>query len=107
MSHDPSHSHSHRYYDPSHLEHFGEIGTARAGLAEKFFAWYGAVMGDGADLGLRIGYSFEDELVGIYYYLGRAYEALQNRASAVEFYDRVFSLDINFADVTDRLRELR
>jgi pilus assembly protein FimV len=49
----------------------------------------------------------EDELVGIYSYLGRAYEALQNRASAVEFYDRVFSLDINFADVTDRLRELR
>jgi hypothetical protein len=25
----------------------------------------------------------------------------------VEFYDRVFSLDINFADVTERLRELR
>jgi tetratricopeptide (TPR) repeat protein len=49
----------------------------------------------------------EDELVGIYYYLGRAYEALDNRASAVEFYDRVFALDINFADVTERLRELR
>ena len=26
---------------------------------------------------------------------------------AVEFYDRVFSLDINFADVTERLRTLR
>jgi len=25
----------------------------------------------------------------------------------VEFYDRVFSLDINFADVTERLRTLR
>jgi tetratricopeptide (TPR) repeat protein len=49
----------------------------------------------------------EDELVGIYYYLGRAYEELNNRASAVEFYDRVFALDINFADVTERLRELR
>lgn len=49
----------------------------------------------------------EDELVGIYYYLGRAYEALENRTSAVEYYDRVFSLDINFADVTERLRELR
>ncbi len=49
----------------------------------------------------------EDELVGIYYYLGRAYEALENRPSAVEYYDRVFSLDINFADVTERLRELR
>jgi tetratricopeptide (TPR) repeat protein len=51
--------------------------------------------------------TIEDELVGIYYYLGRAYEQLQNRDSAVEFYDRVFSLDINFADVTERLRELR
>ena len=49
----------------------------------------------------------EDELVGIYYYLGRAYEALDNKPSAVEFYDRVFALDINFADVTERLRELR
>ena len=49
----------------------------------------------------------EDELVGIYYYLGRAHEELQNRESAVEYYDRVFALDINFADVTERLRELR
>jgi tetratricopeptide (TPR) repeat protein len=49
----------------------------------------------------------EDELVGIYYYLGRAYEQLENRDSAVEYYDRVFSLDINFADVTERLRQLR
>ncbi|MGE0160064.1 MAG: tetratricopeptide repeat protein [Gemmatimonadales bacterium] len=49
----------------------------------------------------------EDEFVGIYYYLARAYEALDKKESAVEFYDRVFSLDINFADVTERLRELR
>jgi tetratricopeptide (TPR) repeat protein len=49
----------------------------------------------------------EDELVGIYYYLGRAYEELENKVSAVEYYDRVFSLDINFADVTERLRDLR
>lgn len=49
----------------------------------------------------------EDDLVGIYYYLARAYEALDDKPSAVEYYDRVFSLDINFADVTERLRELR
>lgn len=49
----------------------------------------------------------EDELLGIYYYLGRAYEATGKKESAVEFYDRVFSLDINFLDVTDRLRSLR
>lgn len=49
----------------------------------------------------------EDELVGIYYYLGRAYEELEKKDSAVDYYDRVFALDINFADVTERLRELR
>ena len=49
----------------------------------------------------------EDELVGIYYYLGRAHEELENKDSAVDYYDRVFALDINFADVTERLRELR
>ncbi len=56
---------------------------------------------------LQVKAGVEDELVGIYYYLARAYEALDKKDSAVEFYDRVFSLDINFADVTERLRELR
>ncbi len=49
----------------------------------------------------------EDELLGIYYYLGRAYEEQGENRQAVEFYDRVFALDINFADVTERLRVLR
>ena len=49
----------------------------------------------------------EDEMVGIYYYLARAYEHVGRNDSAVEFYDRVFSLDINFMDVTERLRALR
>ena len=52
-------------------------------------------------------YEVEDELMGIYYYLGMAYEAVGNKDQALEFYDRVFSLDINFADVTERLRALR
>ena len=56
---------------------------------------------------LKIHSGVEDEFVGIYYYLARAYEALDKKESAVEYYDRVFSLDINFADVTERLRELR
>ncbi|MDZ7780318.1 MAG: tetratricopeptide repeat protein [Gemmatimonadota bacterium] len=51
--------------------------------------------------------TIEDELLGIYYYLARAYEELGRTDSAVEFYDRVFALDINFADVTERLRALR
>jgi tetratricopeptide (TPR) repeat protein len=56
---------------------------------------------------LNAPWEVEDELLGIYYYLGRAYEAQGNTPQAVEFYDRVFSLDINFADVTERLRVLR
>ena len=56
---------------------------------------------------LEIPFDVEDEFLGIYYHLARAYEELGNTESAVEFYDRVFSLDINFADVTERLRALR
>ncbi len=49
----------------------------------------------------------EDELLGIYYFLAQAYASAGNPESAREFYERVFSLDINFRDVTERLRELR
>jgi tetratricopeptide (TPR) repeat protein len=56
---------------------------------------------------LDMEFEVEDELLAIYYYLGRAYEEVGNTKDAIDFYDRVFSLDINFADVTDRLRALR
>ncbi len=56
---------------------------------------------------LQAPFEFEDELLGIYYYLGRAHQQLGNTKDALEFYDRVFTLDINFADVTERLRALR
>ena len=46
-------------------------------------------------------------MLGIYYYLARASEELGKKERAVELYEKVFSLDINFADVTDRLRDLR
>jgi alkylhydroperoxidase/carboxymuconolactone decarboxylase family protein len=36
------------YYDPQHLGRFGDIGQGAPELAEKFFAWYGAVFRDGA-----------------------------------------------------------
>jgi 4-carboxymuconolactone decarboxylase len=36
------------YYDPADLPRFGEIGRNASPLAEKFFAWYGAVFADGA-----------------------------------------------------------
>lgn len=56
---------------------------------------------------LEAPYEVEDELLGIYYLMGRALEELGNPAEAVDFYDKVFSLDINFEDVTERLRNLR
>ena len=36
------------YYDPADLARFGEVGEHAPALAEKFFAWYGAVFEDGA-----------------------------------------------------------
>ena len=36
------------YYHSHDLGKFGEIGKNRPELAEKFFAWYGAVFADGA-----------------------------------------------------------
>jgi len=36
------------YYDAHDLPRFGEIGKNAPELAEKFFAWYGAVFADGA-----------------------------------------------------------
>ncbi len=40
-------NHEH-YYHRADLGRFGEIGNAAGPLAEKFFAWYGAVFADGA-----------------------------------------------------------
>jgi len=36
------------YYDPADLARFHEIGEHAPELADKFFAWYGAVFEDGA-----------------------------------------------------------
>jgi len=56
---------------------------------------------------LQSKYDIEDEVIGIYYLMGLAQEAQGNTSEAVEFYEKVFSLDINFEDVTERLRALR
>jgi alkylhydroperoxidase/carboxymuconolactone decarboxylase family protein len=37
-----------QYYQPDHLAHFSQIGEGNPELAEKFFAYYGAVFADGA-----------------------------------------------------------
>jgi tetratricopeptide (TPR) repeat protein len=57
--------------------------------------------------GLDAPCEIEEERVGIYYYLGLAHETIGNTDTAMEFYDKVFAIDINFADVTERLRGLR
>jgi alkylhydroperoxidase/carboxymuconolactone decarboxylase family protein len=36
------------YYKAEHLAHFASIAEGNKELAEKFFAWYGAVFADGA-----------------------------------------------------------
>lgn len=56
---------------------------------------------------LNAPYEVEDELIGIYYLMGRAQEDQGNITEALEFFEKVFSLDINFEDVTERLRALR
>ena len=57
--------------------------------------------------GLAAPCEVEEERVGIYYYIGLAHETIGDKETALEFYDRVFAIDINFADVTERLRALR
>ncbi len=56
---------------------------------------------------LQAPWDVEDELIGIYYHLAKAHEQLGNQRQALEFYEKVFALDINFLDVTERLRALR
>ena len=36
------------YYRQEHLAHFASIAEGNKDLADKFFAWYGAVFADGA-----------------------------------------------------------
>lgn len=37
-----------QYYKPEHLAHFAEVGEGSPELAQKFFAYYGAVFAEGA-----------------------------------------------------------
>ncbi|HEX6135345.1 MAG TPA: tetratricopeptide repeat protein [Longimicrobiales bacterium] len=55
---------------------------------------------------LQMKFDDELELLGVYYHLGRAYEALGRREQARDAYERVLGMDINFEDVTARLARL-
>jgi tetratricopeptide (TPR) repeat protein len=56
--------------------------------------------------GLEMQYDDELELLGVYYFLGRAYEGMGRRDQARDAYERVLGLDINFQDVSERLARL-
>lgn len=49
----------------------------------------------------------EDDLLGIYYQMGQAWENLGNPDEARIWYERVFAIDINYEDIIERLRALR
>ena len=46
--HAPSHTSSPHYYHAADLGRFAEIARGNPTLADKFFAWYGAVFAEGA-----------------------------------------------------------
>jgi len=48
----------------------------------------------------------EDQLLGVLYWLGRAAQAQGNSEEALGYYQRVFVLDIQFRDITERMSEL-
>jgi tetratricopeptide (TPR) repeat protein len=48
----------------------------------------------------------ELELIGVYYFIGRAYEALGQTSEARDAYERVLGLDIRFQDVQQRVARL-
>jgi tetratricopeptide (TPR) repeat protein len=48
----------------------------------------------------------ELELIGVFYHLGRAYEAVGKNDEARDAYERVMGLDINFQDVNERIVRL-
>jgi tetratricopeptide (TPR) repeat protein len=43
------------------------------------------------------------ELLGVLYQLGTAYQQVNERSSALECYERIFSIDIDYRDVQDRI----
>ncbi len=49
----------------------------------------------------------DEDLVGVFYAMGRAYEALGEVERALEWYERVLGCDVSFKDVTDRVAALR
>ncbi|HWO88667.1 MAG TPA: tetratricopeptide repeat protein, partial [Gemmatimonadales bacterium] len=56
--------------------------------------------------GLELPASGDAERIGLLYWLGRTLQELGRGAEALAAYNRVFAVDITFADVGDRVNEL-
>jgi tetratricopeptide (TPR) repeat protein len=52
---------------------------------------------------IALGEGDDHHLVGVLYLLGRAMEALSKHGDALDYYQRVFAVDIDFRDVADRI----
>ena len=52
---------------------------------------------------VALGEGDDHHLVGVLYLLGRATEALNKPAAALDYYQRVFAVDIEFRDVAERI----
>ena len=52
---------------------------------------------------IALGEGDDHHLVGVLYLLGRATEALSKHGDALDYYQRVFAVDIEFRDVADRI----
>jgi tetratricopeptide (TPR) repeat protein len=52
---------------------------------------------------IALGEGDDHHLVGVLYLMGRAAEALARPGDALDYYQRVFAVDIEFRDVTDRI----
>ena len=55
---------------------------------------------------LQVEFKHELDLLGIYYQLGRAYEAMGRREQARDAYERVLGMDLTFQDTSERLARL-
>jgi tetratricopeptide (TPR) repeat protein len=87
--------------DPRHLPTIELLGQCFIELGQAEIAIHSL------QRGLSTSSAIEDELIGIYYYLARAHEEVGHVEEALDLYEKVFALDINFRDVTERLRALR
>ena len=66
-----------------------------------------AVAGRVLDRALRLPGVADGDLVGVLYLLGRIEEASDRPGTALEFYERVVSVDIRFRDTSTRIDRLR